>query len=136
MITRGEVFFAIICGVLGGLTFSAEAFHVFAVHNAPIVTGRVLTRVPIEQYSVPRVDFTIQIVNSDIKVHAQTQRYLMSKIPDIVRFRYNGDPNREVFLFEQENNPYLKVLSCWGVALALAVSMRLSRVRRALGWEK
>jgi len=52
-----------------------------------------------------------------------------------VRFRYNGDPTREVFLFEHENNPYLIVLFFWGIAFALAVATRSSYFRRSLGWE-
>ena len=108
----------------------------FAVRNAPVVTGRIISREPIRQYSVPRVDFTIQIEGSDTKVHAHTQRYLINKIPDTVRFHYDGDPTREVFLHEHEENPYWIFLFCWGAALALALSMRSAYVRRSLGWEK
>jgi hypothetical protein len=135
MITRGKVIFGIICGILLGSVFSIEALHVFAVRNAPVVSGRIVSREPIKQYSVPRVDFTILIEGTDTKVHAHTQRYLINKIPDTVRFHYNGDPTREVFLFEHENNPYWIFLFGWGVALALALSMRSSYVRRSLGWE-
>src|SRR5688572_23278028 len=122
MITRGKVIFAIICGVLGGLVFSIQALHVFAVRNAPVVIGHIISREPIEQYSVPRVDFTIQIEGADTKVHAHTQRYLINKIPETVRFHFNGDPAREVFLFEHEENPYWIFLFCWAIALALTLS--------------
>ena len=135
MITRGKMIFGIVCGLLCGLVFSVDAFHVFSVRNAPIVTGRILTRVPISQYSVPRVDFTIQIEGSDTQVHARAQRYLMDKVPATVRFHYNGDPTREVFLFEHEENPYWIVLFCWAAALGLALSMKSARLQRALGWK-
>ena len=136
MITRGKVILGIVCGLLCGAAFSIEAFHVFAVRNAPVVTGRVLSREPIREFSVPRVDFTIQIEGTETLVHAHTQRYLIAKIPDTVQFHYNGDPNREVFLFEHEENPYWIVLVCWSLALALIASMRSSRIRHALGWER
>jgi hypothetical protein len=135
MLTRGKALFFIIVGAIGGLVFSVQAFHVFAVRNAPVVTGRVVARTPIEQYSVPRVDFTIQIEGADTQVHAHTQRYLIDKIPETVRFHYNGDSAREVFLFEHENSPYLIVLLFWGLALILALGMRLPYIRRQLGWE-
>jgi hypothetical protein len=136
MITRGKMIFGIICGLLCGLVFSVDAFHIFAVRNAPIVTGRIIARQPIRQFSVPRVDFTIRIEGTDTEVHAHTQRYLMAEIPDIVRFHYNGDPSREVFLFEHEENPYWIVLVCWGASLVLALSMRSVRIQRSLGWAK
>ena len=127
--------FAIVCGVICGLAFSIEAFYVFAVRNAPVVTGRVIARDPITQYLVPRVDFTIHIQESDTRVHAHTQRYLITRLPDIVRFHFGGDPAREVFLFEHEENPYWILLFCWVVAPGLTVSMRSSRIRSALGWK-
>ena len=136
MVTRGKMSIAIACGLLLGLVFSVEAFHVFAVRNAPIVNGRIVARNPIRQYSVPRVDFTIQIEGSGVLVHARAQRYLITRIPDMVRFHYNGDPAREVFLFEHENSPYWICLFGWAIALGLALSMRSAAVRRALGWRE
>lgn len=130
---RGKMIFAILCGFLLGLLISVEAFHVFAVRNAPIVTGRIVAREPISQYSVPRVDFTIQIQGSDVRVHAHAQRYLMTQVPDVVRFHYNGDPTREVFLFEEEESPYLIVLICWGCALGLSVFVWPEHFRRLFG---
>ena len=135
MITAGKMVFVIVLAVLAGAVFSLEAIHVFEVRNAPIVSGHVVSREPIQQYSVPRADFTIRIDGGEMEVHAHTQRYLISKVPDVVRFHYSGDPAREVFLFEHEENPYWVVLFCWGTALALAVSMRVKAVRHALGWK-
>jgi hypothetical protein len=136
MITPAKMVFGIICAVLCGLVFFFEAFHIFVVRNAPIVTGHVVARQPIREFSVPRVDFTIRIEGTDTTVHAHAQRYLMSRVPETVRFHYNRDPNREVFLFEHEENPYWIVLTCWGLALALTVCMRSPRIRRMLGWKE
>ena len=136
MITRGKVILTIIGALLGGLAVSVEAFHIFAVRSAPIVTGRILERADIKQYSVlPRADFTIQIEGSDTRVHAHTHHILIDRIPDTVRFHYNGDPTREVFLFEHEESPYWIVLFLWAAALGLTLSMQSARVRRALGWK-
>jgi len=135
MISRGNILLGIVCGFLAGAIFSVEAFHLFAVRNAPIVTGRIISREPIRQYSVPRVDFTIQIEGSETQVHAHAQRYLLDQIPDTVRFHYNGDPAREVFLFEHEENPFWIVLFCWGTAAGLTLAIRTARFRRVLGWK-
>jgi hypothetical protein len=135
MISRGKVIFVIMCAILMGIVVSIEAFHVFAVRNAPIVTGHIVARKPIKQYSVPRVDFTIQIEGTNTEVHAHAQGHLLHKVPDTVRFHYNGDPSREVFLFEYEENPYLVLLFCWGAALVLGLPIKSARVRRSLGWE-
>lgn len=135
MITPGKMIFVIICGILGGFMFAIQSFHVFAVRNAPVVTGRILTRQPIRQYSIPKVDFTIQLEGGETRVHAFTARYLIDKIPATVRFHYNGDPRREVFLFEHEENPYWIFLFFWGASLALGLAMRSTSVRRSLEWE-
>lgn len=133
-ITPSLVVFGIAVGLFSGLVFSFEVVHIFAVRNEPVVTGRVVGRQPIRQLSVPRVDFTIRIGESGVEVHARAQHYLLEQIPDTVRFRYNGDFTREVFLFEHEENPYLIVSICWGSSLFLALAMRSPRIRRALGW--
>ena len=116
--------------------FFVQALDVFTVRNAPIVTGQIVSREPIRQFSVPRVDFTIRIDGAGTEVHAHAQRHLMSKVPNAVRFHFSGDPTREVFLFEHEENPYWLFLFCWGVALLLTISMRSERIREMLGWKK
>ena len=64
----------------------------------------------------------------------------MTDVPDEVRFHYSGDPAREVFLFEHEENPYWILLTCWGLSallVLLLVGTRHSvRVRRLLGWRE
>jgi hypothetical protein len=83
------------------------------------VTGQVVARTPISEWGVPRVDFTIQIADSKEVVHAHTQRYLLEKVPDQVRFHYTGDASRAVYLFEHEENPLWIGLFCWGAAAFL-----------------
>ena len=134
MVTPAKVVFGIICGFLAGLIFFVEAVDIFSVRNAPIVEGRIVSRAAIRQYSVPRVDFTIRIAGTDTEVHARAQQKLITNAPEVVRFHYSGNPSREVFLFEHEDNPYWLVLLFWGLALLLIVSIRSARVRKALGW--
>jgi hypothetical protein len=136
MITPAKVVFGIICGVLGGLVFFMEALHNLPVRNAPIVTGHIIARAPTSFYSVPRVDFTIQIDGTATEVHARAARGLMAKVPTDVLFRYSGDPTREVFLFEYEGSPWLLVLLFWGMSLLLALPFVSSNVRAMLGWGK
>jgi hypothetical protein len=135
MITPGKVILVMICSFLVGCVFAVESLHVFSVRDAPIVSGRILQRVPIEQYSIPKADFLIQVAGSAAQVHARTPRYLIDLVPDTVRFHYNGDPAREVFLFEEENSPYLILLLFWGCAFALLFALKSRSMRRALRWE-
>ena len=132
-----SIIFGITCGLLCGAAFFVQAVHVFEVRNAPIVTGHIVLRKPIREFSVPRADFTILIDGKGTEVHAHVQRYLMSKVPDRVSFHYSGDPARTVFLFEHENNPYLLVVLLWGSAVFLLLLMVRSRhsarIRRMLG---
>jgi hypothetical protein len=136
IITRTKVIFAIVCGLLAGCVFFVQAVDWFAVRNAPVVSGRVMSRTPTSWLSIPRVDFTIRINGSDTTVHARTQRGMMNKVPDIVRFHYTGDPNRNVFLFDQEANPGWLVLMFWGGALLLLLMMRSGYVCETLGWSR
>jgi hypothetical protein len=137
MITPAKVIFAIMLGAIAGSVFFFEAVHdVFAVWNSPIVTGQIVAREPIRQFSVPRVDFAIRIDGVDAVIHARAQRNLMAKVPATVRFHYSGDPSREVFLFEHEENPCWIFLFCWGAAAVLTVSVKSAGVRDLLGWTK
>jgi hypothetical protein len=136
MISRYALLLGVACGVFGGATFGLEALHIFAVRNDPVVTGHVVSRKPIRQYSVPRVDITIQLDDSEVQVHAHAQRYLMEQIPETVRFHFSSDPSREVFLLEHEENPYWIALFCWVCSIGLTACMFFKRIRRVLGWEQ
>jgi len=136
MITRAKVIFAIVCAVFTGGAFFLQAVEWFVVRNAPVVTGRVVSREPASWLSIPKVDFTIKIDGSETLVRARAQRGMMTKVPDIVKFHYTGDPNRNVVLHEQEMHPGWLVLFFWGAALVLALSMRSAYIREVLGWTK
>lgn len=140
MITPAKLIVGILCATLVGFMFLGEALQVFAGRNAPIVTGKIIKREPIRQYTVPRADFTIRLEDNTTEVHAQVQRYLMTKTPELVRFHYSGDPAQEVFLFEHEENPYWIILFGWGVALFLTITFfkarTSARLRRILGWSR
>lgn len=99
----------------------------FAVRNSPVVTGQIVARVPIHQWGIPRVDFTINVEGQNVQVHAFAQRYLMEQAPAKVAFHYTGDPTKEVFLFEHEENPLWIALFCWGVSAYLFVLLRFRR---------
>src|SRR5262245_26112556 len=100
--SKAEILLGILCGLGLGIPFAVEALAVFAVRDAPIVTGHVLSRELIRPYSIPRIDYSIRVDGTDQVVHARVQRYLLDRIPQVVRFRYDGDPRKEVFLFEHE----------------------------------
>lgn len=122
MNTPAKFVFATICAVLCGLVFAVEAVDVFAVRNAPVVTGHVVSRTPIQQFLMPRADLTIRIDGTDAVVHARIPRDLMAKAPEAVRFHYSGDPSREVFLYELETDPWWAVLIFWGGALIVILA--------------
>lgn len=136
MVTPAKVIFAVVCGFLAGGVFFVQALNWFVVSNAPVVTGHVASREPTSWLSIPRVDFTIKIDGTETLVHARTQRGMMTKVPDHVRFHYTGNPNLNVILYEQEMHPGWLVLFFWGAALVLALSMRSAYLREVLGWTK
>ncbi len=134
MISPTYMVVVIILATACGAASLWESVDIFTARNAPIVSGRIISREPIRQYSVPRVDFTILIEGTETKVHARAQRYLMDKVPDTVRFHYAGDPARDVFLHEHEEHPYWIALFCLSVAIILTFSMKSQRLRELLGW--
>ena len=136
MVTPAKMVLVIILGAIAGTVFFLQSISRLAVRNAPIVTGHIVSREPIREYSVPRVDFTIKIDGTETEVHAHAQRDSMTKVPEVVRFHYSGDPAKEVFLFEQEENPFWICLFCWGVSILFIFCMRSVRIREMLGWNK
>jgi hypothetical protein len=118
------VFVAVVAFVFGAVMLASWVPRLI-VSRSPIVTGRVVARQPISEWGVPRVDFTIEMADSKAMVHAHTQRYLLEKVPDQVRFHYSGDPSRQVYLFEHEENPLWIGLFCVAAAAFLgAISYR------------
>jgi hypothetical protein len=124
LIPYSAVIFGIICGLLGSVVFFVKSVHIFAVRNAPIVTGHIVAREPFLHFSMPRTDFTIRIDGTQTEVHAYPPD---TEIPEVVRFHYSGDPAREVFLFEYEEPYYWITLFFWGGTAFLVVILVISR---------
>jgi len=98
-----------LCGINGCLEWQ----KVRNDKKFPIVKGSVVERKPIIYKGIiPGVKFSIKIGNSNVIVHANTQRYLMSKVANEVNFRYSGNPNREVFLMDYEEYPLWEFIIC------------------------
>jgi len=120
--------FLVVLAALCGLLFLVPAIQILSDLNAPIVDGSVISRKPVHLYNFfPRADFTILINGTDARIHAITGRYLLDEIPNKVRFHYSGDPAKEVFLFEYEENPCWILLFCWGISVVCAIILRVSR---------
>ena len=102
---------------LGGLQSFVSWLKIAGERNFPIVAGRVLERTPCKDWGVPSVDFTIEVVGEHAHVHSITGKYLMTRVPEIVRFHYSGNPERKVFLFEYAENPLWIWLFCWSLGV-------------------
>jgi hypothetical protein len=85
-----------------------------ADRNFPIVTGKVTDR---RQLGQREAEFTIQISAPPAIVHAHTQKYLLNRVPDEVRFHYTGDSECEVYLIDHEENPLWIALTCMAGAI-------------------
>ena len=140
-LTPSKLVFLSICSFLCGCAFFADWLHIHGVRNSPIVTGQIVSRTPIKRLGfIPGVDFAIRLDGAGTEVHARAAKYLAAKVPDTVRLRYSGDPEREVFLFEYEEGPLWIFVFFWAGALfmiGLIVALRRSsRLRQALGGYK
>jgi len=111
--------FAAVVGLIFGAVMLASWVPRALVSGSPIVSGQVIARSPIKEWGIPRADFTIRIADSKEVVHAHTQRYLIDRVPEQVRFHYSGDASRPVYLFEHEENPLWIGLFCWVAAAFL-----------------
>ena len=107
----------IIGGLVFGSIFFGEWICGFAVRNAPIVSGHVVAR----ESTKRTVNFTIQLEDGETKVHARTGIYLLNEVPENVRFHYSGNPTKEIYLFEYEENPLWISLVCWACAFFVAI---------------
>ncbi len=127
------VLVAIVCLACGIWEYK-EWYQRFAVRSLPLVEGTVIQREPFVVYGFQeRVDFSIQVDGSDQVVHARPGRYLINKVPEKVRFRFSGDPAREVFLFEHEEDPFWIMVLCFGgVALVIVLFLQTGKWKREL----
>lgn len=133
MVSTPKMFLVAVAAFIFGAVMLVSCFPRLLVARSPVVTGQVTARAPTSEWGVPRADFTIEIADSKAVVHAHTQRYLLEKVPDQVRFHYSGDPSRPVYLFEHEENPLWIGLFCWAVAafLGAVVYVQWSAARAA-----
>lgn len=94
--------------------------------RAPIINGIVIDREPIIYKGiVPGANFSIKVANENAIIHAKTQRYLIDKVPDKVSIHYTGDPGREVYLIDYEENPLWEFLLCLlGTTIFLVLIVR------------
>jgi len=128
-----KLIFVAVVGFIFGAVMLVSWIPRLIVASSPVVAGRVIARAPITEWGIPGADFTIELDNSRVVVHAHTQRYLLDRVPDQVRFHYSGNPSRPVYLFEHEENPLWIGLFCWGAAafLGAIVYRRLKTSRPA-----
>lgn len=131
---RIKVIIAVVGGFIVGSVFFLQAIDVLMVIRAPVVSGHIIERTPISQYTVPRVDFSIRIDGTDTVVHCHQQRALMYKEPGLVRFHYTGDPTRLVLLVDHDWEPFLLMGLFWGITLLLVLCLRSPRVNDVMGW--
>ncbi|MGE3182117.1 MAG: hypothetical protein AB7N71_10835 [Phycisphaerae bacterium] len=110
---------AILGGLFIGCVYLPQTMHVYAVRNCEIVTGTIISRKETRGFSIPHTDFEIQILDTDIVVHARTGLYPELQESGTVRFRYSGDSQREVFLMDYEESPFGVLILSWGCAIAL-----------------
>lgn len=119
MPTTAKILFTMVVAFIFGAVMLAAAIPRLAVSGAPIVPGTIVDRAPSTEWGVPRAHFTIQVDGSPDVVDAYTQRYLLDRIPEKVRFHYSGDPARLVYLVEHEEDPLWIGLVCWAGAACL-----------------
>ena len=86
------------------------------------MTGEVVAREPVQlRRGFYRARFAIRLPDGT-RVHAVTRGGLLNDVPAEVRFHYSGDPDREVFLIDHEEDPLWIVLFSWGAAAVLALA--------------
>lgn len=104
--------------------------HVWGVRDAPFVEGDVIHREAFRRFGgVPAGRLSIRIVGTDTVVIAETNKQALRELPARVRFRYNGDPWREVFV-EGEEDPFWVALFLWVVSAGIVACCILPRCRR------
>ena len=85
-------------------------------HAVSRVDLRTVAREPVTRsLRRPGARFTIRL-DDGTEVRATSGRKRLEQIPEQVRFRYSGDPSREVFLFEYEEDPFWVLVFFWGAA--------------------
>jgi hypothetical protein len=94
-----------------------ESTLIWKVRKCPIVSGKVLSREPIEVRTLktsisPADQITIQIVGTETKVHAIMFQSASEKLPELVSFHFNGNIDDRVFLEGQEDPLWSSLIIC------------------------
>lgn len=117
-----KLIFGIPFGFVAGVYFFVLAIPEMMIRDAPVMSGRVVHREPGHTWiGETEAVFQIELEEDGTRVQAITGNYLLDRIPETVRFRYDGDPSREVFLFEHEENPLWIAMTCWAVGAFCAL---------------
>lgn len=87
----------------------ADSVSIWKARNYPIVEGKILSREPLEKFSLrkfnaPTDQITIQITDTETRVQSIMFRSASEKLPELVRFHFNGNTNDKVFI-EGQTNP-------------------------------
>jgi len=101
-----------------GALAAAQAAHRWAVRDAPLANGNIVLSQPGNYWGVPTRRLSVQMADGVTTVLAETSQWFAGQAPIQVRFRYDGDPNREVTI-EGEGNPLWVALGCWTAVLAI-----------------
>jgi hypothetical protein len=108
-----------LAALVGSLIFLIDYWNTRPDTTWPLVDGVVVERRPVQVLGfATRTQLTIRVQTEGQHVHAVLSVNASSDIPDVVRFRYSGDPSREVFLEEESSS-----LTVGLVLLALAIGL-------------
>ncbi len=94
------------CVVIMNFQFLPSALQIIKNRTYPVVTGNIINTSEVDTYLAPLVNIQLQIEGSNDAVYAITGPYVLKCSPEKAQFRYSGNPNEEVFLFEYEENPF------------------------------
>jgi len=125
--------FLILMALLLGCWALVQSVKVWQYSQFPWVEGTVVETRSVDWWRIfDREMLMIQVRGSDYLVFARVNNFVKPFDPENVKFRYGGDPTREVFL-DCEENPLPIFLVCFGssIILGLFVIFR-GRLKRAL----
>lgn len=121
-ITKPILFVVLLFAIPIGGVFALDAKLAWDARNAPWVEGDVVRRELVDHLLSESTRLEIRIRDEQTGAGdvawAIVPKDLDQRIEHPVRFRYTGDPSREVLL-EAEGNPFAAVAIFWGLPLVL-----------------
>jgi hypothetical protein len=107
-----------------------EFVHLCGAMGATVVEGDVIRRQEFRRFGgIPAGRLSIRIVGTDTVVIVETNKQAMRDLPERVRFRYTGDPKREVFV-EGEEHRLGVALFLWVVSAGIAAYVIVPLLQR------